>query len=149
MPEDKTQLWDFRFLDMSELISGWSKDPSTKVGSVIVDENNRIISVGYNGFPKNVSDDKRLDDREKKYKIIVHAEVNAILFAKNPLDSPILYTYPFMPCSRCAGLVIQSGIKRVVSYKNTNPRWEKDFNISRQMFQEAGVEVLEYEPVSE
>lgn len=65
MPEDKTQLWDFRFLDMSELISGWSKDPSTKVGSVIVDENNRIISVGYNGFPKNVSDDKRLDDREK------------------------------------------------------------------------------------
>ena len=86
---------------------------------------------------------------EKKYKIIVHAEVNAILFAKNPLDSTILYTYPFMPCSRCAGLVIQSGIKRVVSYKNTNPRWEKDFNISRQMFQEAGVEVLEYEPVSE
>ena len=148
MPEDKTQLWDFRFLDMSELISGWSKDPSTKVGSVIVDENNRIISVGYNGFPKNVSDDKRRDDREK-YKIIVHAEVNAILFAKNPLDSTILYTYPFMPCSRCAGLVIQSGIKRVVSYKNTNPRWEKDFNISRQMFQEAGVEVLEYEPVSE
>ena len=141
--------WDLRFLEMARNAASWSKDPSTKVGAIIVDDDKRVISVGYNGFPKGVRDDERLDDRQEKYKIIVHAEVNAILFAKNSLESTILYTYPFMPCSRCAGLVIQSGIKRVVSYKNTNPRWEKDFNISRQMFQEAGVEVLEYEPVSE
>jgi dCMP deaminase len=89
-----SQKWHNRFLDLAKFISGWSKDPSTKVGAVIVDKNKRIVSVGYNGFPKDVKDDNRLYDRESKYLIIIHAEINAILFANKSLDDCILYTYP-------------------------------------------------------
>lgn len=135
--------WDIRFVKMSALVSTWSKDPSTKVGSVIADKYNRVISVGYNGFPQKIWDDKRLEDRETKYDIVVHAEANALMFAQRSLDGCTLYTYPFEPCPRCAGLIIQSGIKRVVSLANTNDRWEKDFMISRSLFAEANVS-LEY-----
>ena len=77
--------WDKRFLDLSQLISSWSKDPSTKVGAVVVDDDRRVISLGYNGFPRGVSDDERLDNRESKYKIVTHAEANALLFASESL----------------------------------------------------------------
>lgn len=138
-----SQKWDLRFLELAKLIGSWSKDPSTQVGAVIVDENKRIISVGYNGFPQGVNDDERLNDRNTKYNIIVHGEINAILFANKSVRGCTLYTIPFEPCPRCAGLIIQSGIKRVVSYKNTNLRWEKDFKITRQLFKEAQIS-LEY-----
>jgi dCMP deaminase len=137
--------WDLRFLEMSELVSSWSKDPSTKVGSVIVDNDRRVISLGYNGFPKGVADNDRLNDREEKYKIVVHAERNALLFANTDVKNCSIFTYPFMPCPICAGMIIQSGISRVVSFKSNNERWEKDFEISRKMFQEADVQLLEYE----
>tara|TARA_Y100000593_G_C4247930_1_gene305656 strand:- start:44 stop:508 length:465 start_codon:yes stop_codon:yes gene_type:complete len=137
-------VWDKRFLDSAEHTSRWSKDPSTKVGAVIVDEERRVVSVGYNGFPKGVDDNCRLDNREEKYKIIVHAECNAVLFAQRNLEGCTIYTYPFMPCPTCAGIIIQSGIERVVSYANTNKRWENDFKISRSIFSEAGVRVVEY-----
>ena len=75
--------WDLRFLEMARNAASWSKDPSTKVGAIIVDDDKRVISVGYNGFPKGVRDDERLDDRQEKYKIIVHAERNALLFMQN------------------------------------------------------------------
>ena len=74
---------------------------------------------------------KRLVDREQKYDIIIHAEkrlvdrANALMFAGKSVEGCTLYTWPFQPCSRCAGLIIQSGIKRVVSIKNNDPRWEK------------------------
>jgi dCMP deaminase len=139
------QKWDNRFLDLAKLIGSWSKDPSTQVGAVIVDNNNRIISVGYNGFPKGIEDNQRLQDRETKYKIIVHGEINAILFANKSVSGCTLYTSPFEPCPRCAGLIIQSGIKRVVAPKNNNSRWEEDFKISRELFKEAGIEVTYYE----
>ena len=136
--------WDKRFLDLSELISSWSKDPSTKVGAVVVDDDRRVISLGYNGFPRGVSDDERLDNRESKYKIVTHAEANALLFASESLKGYTIYTYPFMPCSKCAGLIIQAGIKRVVSYASSNERWSEDFEVSRRMMCEAGVKVNEY-----
>ena len=138
--------WDKRFLDLAELVSTWSKDPSTKVGAVIVDEQNIIVSVGFNGFPKGIEDNDRLNHREAKYQIIVHAENNALMFAKRPLDGCTIYTYPFMPCPRCAGMIIQSGIKRVVSYKNTidRHRWELDFQISRELFLEANTKLEQY-----
>jgi len=136
--------WDLRFLEMARNSAGWSKDPSTKVGAVIVDDDKRVISVGYNGFPKGVTDDKRLHDREEKYKMIVHAERNALLFANKDVKNCSIYTYPFMPCSVCAGMVIQAGIKRVVTVKNNNNRWQKDFVVSRQMFKEAEVDLIEY-----
>lgn len=137
--------WDIRFLDLAKLISEWSKDPSTKVGAVIADENNRIVSVGYNGFPQNISDDNRLEDRDTKYKIIVHGEMNAILFANKSLQFCTLYTYPFMPCPRCTSMIIQTGIKRVVSYNNTPDRWKDEFELSKYLLKEATIELVLYE----
>lgn len=136
--------WDLRFLDMAKLISSWSKDPSTQVGALIVDTNNRIVSVGYNGFPKNVADDDRLKDRDTKYKIIVHGEMNAILFANKSLENCTLYTYPFMPCPRCASMIIQTGINRVVSYNNIPDRWSEDFKLSKKIFLEANINLILY-----
>jgi dCMP deaminase len=137
--------WDLRFLDLAKLVSTWSKDPSTKVGAVITDHENRVVSIGYNGFPKNINDDDRLDDRDIKYKVIVHGEMNAILFANKSLEYCTLYTYPFMPCPRCASMIIQTGIRRVVSYNNMPDRWKDEFTISQSLFKESGIELELYE----
>ena len=92
--------WDQRFLELAKLVSTWSKDPSTKVGAVIAHDR-KIISVGYNGFPEGVLDTaERYYDRETKYKYMVHAERNALLFANTSVKGMTLYTYPFMPCIR-------------------------------------------------
>ena len=136
-----SQKWDLRFIELAKLVGSWSKDPSTQVGAVIVDENNRIVSVGYNGFPQGIMDNERLQDRDTKYKIVVHGEVNAILFANKSVAGCTLYTIPFEPCPRCTGLIIQSGIKRVVAPKNTNDRWEDEFKITRQLFKEAKIKL--------
>ena len=137
--------WDLRFLDLAKLISGWSKDPSTKVGAVIVDGDNRVVSIGYNGFPIGIDDDdERLNNRELKYKMIIHAECNALMFANTNLVGYTMYTYPFMPCPKCASMIIQSGITRVVSYENKINRWENDFKISRELFHQSKIECLEY-----
>jgi dCMP deaminase len=138
-----SQKWDLRFIELANLVGSWSKDPSTKVGAVIVDENNRVVSIGYNGFPKNIEDDDRLHDRPTKYNMIVHGEINAILFANKSVKDCTLYTVPFEPCPRCAGLIIQSGIKRVVAPRNTNSRWEQDFKLTRKLFLESNIK-LEY-----
>lgn len=136
--------WDERFIELAELVGSWSKDPSTQVGAVIVDTNNRIVSIGFNGFPKGVQDtEERLLDKDKKYAIVVHAEANALMFANSSVEGCTLYTYPFQPCSRCAGLIIQSGIKRIVSISNNNKNWEENFKLSRQLFKESGI-ILEY-----
>jgi dCMP deaminase len=138
--------WDLRFLDLAKFVSNWSKDPSTKVGAVIVDADKRVISMGYNGFPVGINDDDyRLNHRETKYKIILHAESNALLFANTNLVGNTLYTYPFMPCPRCAGLIIQAGISKVVSYNNMPDRWSEDFDLSKELFQEAGVSLQLYQ----
>ena len=137
--------WDIRFLEMARNSAMWSKDPSTKVGSIIVDDDKRVVSVGYNGFPKGVDDDGRLENREEKYKMIVHAERNALLFANKEVKDCHIYTYPFMPCSVCAGMIIQAGIKRVVSVKNENSRWQEDFKVSRRLFNESGITLIEYD----
>jgi len=137
--------WDLRFLSLAKHISTWSKDPSTKVGSVLVDENKRVVSMGYNGFPAQIRDDA--DDylnRDLKLKKVVHAEANVIVFAQRDLSESTLYVWPFMPCSNCAGLVIQSGIKRVVSVENDNPKWQDSFKLTREMFAEASVTLYMY-----
>jgi dCMP deaminase len=137
--------WDRWFLGLAEYVSTASKDPSTQVGAVIKDEKNRIVSMGYNGMPRGISDTvERLHNRELKYKVIIHAERNALLFADTSLDGCTIYTHPFAPCTVCAGLIIQSGITRVVSLKNDNPRWIEDIKISTELFAEAGVEFALY-----
>ena len=135
--------WNRRFLALAEHIATWSKDPSTKVGAVIVDADRRIISTGYNGFPRDVEDlDQRLNNRDVKYEMIVHGEINAIVFANQNLQGTTLYTWPFMPCSRCAGIVIQSGIRTVVAPYNDNARWKSSFELTEQMFRESGVRLI-------
>lgn len=137
--------WDKFFIGLAEYISTASKDPSTKVGAVIVDDNRRVVSIGYNGFPKGVDDlDSRLNCRDQKYKFIVHAERNALLFANKSTQGCTIYTFPFMPCSVCAGMIIQSGIKEVVSLYKEETRWLDDFKISTVMFGEAGVRLTLY-----
>lgn len=132
--------WDKRFLDLAKLISTWSKDPSTQVGAVLTN-GNEIVCVGYNGFPRGISDDERLLDREYKLSIILHAEENVLLKGQ---AGDTIYTYPFLPCSRCASKIIQVGIKRVVSYINDNERWRDNFMISEGLFKEAGVKLVLY-----
>jgi dCMP deaminase len=125
---------------MAKLVSTWSKDPSTKVGAVIVDSDNTVISVGFNGLPRRIQDtDQRLTNRDVKLKIIIHAEINAIITAKRPLNGTTIYTYPFMSCSQCAGMIIQSGICRHISYKTNNERWKDSFDLALEMFDEARV----------
>lgn len=133
--------WDDRFLKLAQHIAQWSKDPSTKVGAVIVRPNRTIASVGYNGFPRGVNDDERLNDRPYKYAMTVHAEANAILSANERLDGCTLYVTPLSPCSSCASIIIQSGIKRVVAYMPHQPEhWADSFAIARTMLDEAGIE---------
>lgn len=137
--------WDLHFLKMAELVGRKSKDPSTGVGAVIVDENYRVISTGYNGLPQKLQDDNKiLNNRDRKLKQIIHAEENAIIFAKQDLDNCILYLWPMISCSSCASKVIQAGIKKIITITNNEERWKKSFDISRESFRTAGVEVIEY-----
>src|SRR3989344_975164 len=137
-----TEKGDRRFLALAEHVAQWSKDPSTKTGAVIVDSNNRIVSVGYNGLPRGVNDSpERLENREIKYKIIVHCERNALLFARGSVEGCRLYTWPFMSCATCAAMVIQAGIVEVVAPPSDNPRWKDDFDLAQTLFSEAGVRV--------
>ena len=141
-----TEKWDRRFLQLAELISTWSKDPSTCVGAVIVDKNRRVVSVGYNGLPQKIKDlPIRLEDRELKLKLTVHAEINALLFANSKVEGCTLYTLPFMPCGQCCSMFIQAGIARIVSLLNTNERWIRDFEITQGLCKEAQVELKLYE----
>ena len=135
--------WDQRFLQMATLVASWSKDPSTKVGAVIVRPNKTIVSVGYNGFPRSVRDDGQLyQDRPTKLLRTVHAEVNAILTANQPVKGCTLYVSPLHPCANCTGIVIQAGIARVVAHMPSTPdAWQDNFRAAQQMFDEARVPV--------
>jgi dCMP deaminase len=134
--------WDIRFLKLAEHISKWSKDPSTQVGAVITN-GKRIISTGFNGFSKGVNDtEDRYSNRDFKYPAVIHAEVNAILFAKQDLCDCTIYTYPMPPCARCASMIIQAGIKRIVAISPSNDqlsRWEDDFLISSELYKDVGM----------
>lgn len=133
--------WHKRFLDLCEHIATWSKDPSTKLGSVIVDDKKRIVSVGYNGFPRGVFDfEERYDDRPTKYLFVAHAERNALDNAPMMVDNCTLYV-TLLPCNECAKSIIQKGITKVVTYRPTRED-VFNWNITLSMFNEAGVEVI-------
>jgi len=134
--------WQKRYLDLAKYISTWSKDPSTKCGSVITDRYNRIISTGFNGFPQGIQDDDRLKDRNTKYEMIVHAEQNAVLFAKQDLHECTIFTWPYQPCAHCAAMIIQAGITKVISPQMITKRWEGSFKLANDMFKEANIETI-------
>ena len=144
---DRQRRWDEYFLSIAEAVSLKSKDPSTKIGAVVVDKNYTIRATGYNGFPRGVEDsDERLNDRETKYKIVVHGEMNAILAAARAgvaLDGCTLYLHcPFggPPCHRCAAEIIQSGIDCVISTPSkSTTRWGDSQELSIQLMKEGGV----------
>ena len=140
--------WDHRFLTMAQLVAGWSKDPSTKVGSVITD-GKRIVSLGFNGFPAGTDDDPSIyDDRERKYRRVLHAEQNAMSFAKRDLTGCTIYiTHP--PCARCAAQIVQEGIKRVVCPPPSTDfltRWKDDMTEALAMFNESNVDFVTSDP---
>ena len=138
--------WNYRFMQMAQLIAGWSKDNSTKVGCVIVSPDKAILSMGYNGFPRGINDNVvERWQRPIKYEFVVHAEENALLNAGRNgtrLDGGILYA-TMAPCTRCAGSIIQSGIREIIyldpDLDRQIPGWRDSLGISFQMFDEAGV----------
>lgn len=135
--------WDTRFLELAKHISAWSKDPSTKVGAVIVRPNRSVCSVGFNGFPSSMEDSPAMyANRDEKYSRIIHGEINAIVFAAEKLTGYTLYTYPFIPCDRCFVQVAQHGIVRVVAPKPTEDqmtRWGPAFERVRRYAEETGI----------
>src|SRR6478609_252388 len=136
--------WDEFFLGLAAYLATRSKDPSTQVGAVIARRDNTIASCGYNGFPRYISDAAGLlGHRDEKLKRTIHAEMNAILTAKEPLHGYHLYC-THMPCSTCAIHAIQAGITRVVCCTPTAEmfeRWGDSFKLSKALFSEANVEV--------
>lgn len=138
--------WDDWFIGLTRYVATRSKDPRTHVGSAIVRPDRTIASTGYNGFPRGIEDTPELlENRDAKYERVVHAELNAVLTAREPLHGYTLYC-SLLPCPRCAVHVIQAGIARVVAPVMSDEeakRWEGKINfaLTKQLFFEAGVEV--------
>ena len=134
--------WAERFIQMAELVASWSKDPSTQVGAVIT-EHNRIVSLGFNGYPHGISDSASTDSRELKLLKTLHAEENAILYAKRDLSGCEIWVTHF-PCPNCAAKIIQTGINSVhcpVQDEDFLLRWGEKIALSETMFSQAGVAV--------
>ena len=133
--------WSERFMHLAEHVAAWSKDPSTQVGCVIVDKHNRVVSLGFNGFPRGIKDlANRYEDKETKYLFVAHAERNALDNAPLSVEGCTLYS-PLLPCNECAKSIIQKGITKVVSYEPTEDRPYLRWDITKQMFLEAGVQL--------
>lgn len=142
--------WDDYFMSVALLSGKRSKDPNTQVGACIVNKNNVIESIGYNGLPKGCSDDEFPWEKEgemlnTKYPFVVHAELNAILNAKGKDLSGCKIYVALFPCNECAKAIIQSGISEVVylsdKYSNTD-----SVKASKMMFKCAGVELRQLVP---
>lgn len=141
--------WDRRFLELSDTIAKWSKDPSRGVGAVIVSPSRQIVATGFNGLPRGIEDRPERLERPVKYDLIVHAEMNAIVQCARNGVTPVggtIYT-SFAPCVHCTLSVIQSGIVRVVTYRAAegDEHWLESFRKSRELLAESGVEFVELE----
>jgi len=143
--------WRRRFYDMALLVATWSKDPKRQVGAVVVTEDGRNISVGYNGFPRGVKDlEARLGDEEMRQALTVHAELNAIYNARFDLRGCTIYSTKF-PCHECAKGIIQTGVVRVVSslptkYTGACGTWAVSQEYADLMLREAGVTIVIAQP---
>ena len=131
---------------LSKEVATWSKDPSSTVGATIVRPDRTICAVGFNGFPRGVEDSQSsIANRDTKLLRTIHAELNAILSAKEPLTGYSLFVWPFQPCAQCAAAIIQSGIVDVYCPYNdhlAHERWSESFKAALQMFDEAEVRVI-------
>lgn len=141
--------WDEYFMGVALLAGMRSKDPHTQVGACIVSDDNKILSMGYNGFPSGCSDedfpwDREGDPLETKYPYVTHSELNAILnYRGGSLEGTKLYVSLF-PCNECAKAIIQAGIKTVV-YDSDKYEGTPMNRASKKMFDAAGVNYFHYE----
>ena len=141
--------WDEYFMSLAHLSAVRSKDPSTQVGAVIVDSNNKVVGLGYNGFPRGCDDKEFPWERDgeflnTKYPYVCHAELNAILNSIKSLKDCTIYVALF-PCHECTKAIIQSGIREIVylsdKYTNTDSN-----RASKKMLDAAGVKYRRFEP---
>ena len=138
--------YDERYLELAKHIAGWSKDPSTGVGAVAIGDKGQVLAQGYNGFPRGVQDSKeRYDNKNVKYRYVVHAEMNCIYNAGYngaSLDGSTLFVYGLPVCNDCAKGIIQVGIERVVGPKNgmdVPEKWKVSVLDTQRMFNEVGI----------
>ena len=135
--------WDRRFLELSDTIARWSKDPSRGVGAVIVSPARQIVATGFNGLPRGIEDRPERLERPVKYDLICHAELNAIVQCACNAVSPAgctLYS-SFSPCVQCSLAIIQAGVAEVVTYDiiGGDEHWQRSIDLARSLFDEAGV----------
>jgi dCMP deaminase len=142
--------WDEYFMAVAKLAGMRSKDPNSQVGSCIVSQDNKILSIGYNGFPTGCSDDEFPWQRENedplktKYVYVTHSELNAILnYRGGSLEGTKIYVSLF-PCNECAKAIIQAGIRTVI-YDSDKYNGSASNTASKMMFRAAGVEIIHYE----
>jgi dCMP deaminase len=143
--------WNEKYLQQALLVSTWSKDPTTKVGCVISDENNLPLGQGFNGFPKGVLDDPGvLLNKERKRLRTIHAELNAIFFSRGSLEGSTFHI-THRPCATCAGAIIQHRAAKVICLEDVNGSngsnelgefWKASIDEGRAMIVEAGIEYL-------
>ena len=143
--------WDEYFMGIAMLSAERSKDNNTQVGACVVNDENKIVSVGYNGMPTGCNDDEMPWERDgnspldTKYPFVCHAELNAILNSNaTTLNGCTLYVTLF-PCNECAKAIIQSGIKRIVYYSNKYDGTES-VTASAMLFKKCGIETIQYSP---
>jgi len=146
MKRENVLSWDEYFMGLAHLSALRSKDPSTQVGAVIVDQNNKVVSIGYNGLPVGCSDDEFPWEREgnmldSKYAYVVHAELNAILNSPRPVTGCTLYVSLF-PCNECAKAIIQSGIRKII-YESDKYAHTDATIISKRMLNAANIELVQ------
>jgi dCMP deaminase len=163
---NKWDKWDHRYLQLARNVASWSKDPNAVVGAVIVNEvRDRVIALGFNGFPVGIEDDtERLYDSDVKNEMVIHAEQNALLFAGRKAKGCSIYVSGKPVCARCAVLIIQAGITRVVARKpkeepivvsspkevtgckcngKTESKWDVSGRRAWGMFIEAGIDLVD------
>ena len=143
----ESEKWDKYFLRIAREVATASKDPSSKVGALVVRER-RVLATGYNGFPRGVADDKRLHDKPAKYERIVHAEMNAVIYAGRESIGSTVYMFGFKgaPCINCAKHLIAAGVVRVVSSGQEIPeRWVASLAGAEELFFETHVGLRYYD----
>lgn len=134
----KSMKWAIRMLQVADLYSSWSKDPDHQVGAVITTTDNRLVSAGYNGFPRGVEE----VGAGLKLFSVVHAEVNAIVNARCSIRGMTM-TVTRRPCAQCAAMIIQAGIK-VLATRPFEPesKWYRSCRIGSEMMQDHGIYLI-------
>ena len=137
--------WHQRFLRLAEEVASWSKDPSRKIGAVAIGAKGQVLAQGFNGFPRGIDDsEERYNDRQRKYELVVHAEMNVIYnatYSGVSLDGATLYVSGLPVCSECAKGIVQVGIKHVIMRDMKIPdSWQESWHKTQEMFHEANIQ---------